>query len=125
MQVAGVVTPDTILRWYRRLIAQKYDGSPQRRRGRSMTLREVADLVGRMAGADPSVGLHADPRCAGQPRARGCPEHGETDPTGPWDRPGPRAESAHVLENVFARTLGRPRGCRLLYGRSSHAPRSP
>jgi len=24
MQVAGVVTPDTTLRWYRRLIAQKY-----------------------------------------------------------------------------------------------------
>ena len=29
MQVAGIVTPDTILRWYRRLIAQKYDGSPR------------------------------------------------------------------------------------------------
>ena len=27
MQVAGIVTPDTILRWYRRLIARKYDGS--------------------------------------------------------------------------------------------------
>ena len=26
MQVAGIVTPDTILRWYRRLIAQTYDG---------------------------------------------------------------------------------------------------
>ena len=49
MQVAGIVTPDTILRWYRRLIAQKYDGSPQRRRGRPMTLREIADLVVRMA----------------------------------------------------------------------------
>src|SRR6188474_2093817 len=36
MQVAGIVTPDTILRWYRRLIAQQYDGSPQRRRGRPM-----------------------------------------------------------------------------------------
>jgi hypothetical protein len=24
MQVAGIVTPDTILRWYQRLIAQKY-----------------------------------------------------------------------------------------------------
>ena len=24
MQVAGIVTPDTILRWYRRLIAQTY-----------------------------------------------------------------------------------------------------
>ena len=31
MQVAGIVTPDTILRWYRRLIAQTYDGSARRR----------------------------------------------------------------------------------------------
>ena len=31
-RVAGSVTPDTILRWYRRLIAQKYDGSARRRR---------------------------------------------------------------------------------------------
>ncbi len=28
--VAGIVTPDTILRWYRRLVAQKYDGSHTR-----------------------------------------------------------------------------------------------
>jgi len=26
---AGIVTPDTILRWYRRLVAAKYDGSRQ------------------------------------------------------------------------------------------------
>src|SRR5713226_3565915 len=25
--IAGIVTPDTILRWYRRLVAKKYDGS--------------------------------------------------------------------------------------------------
>ena len=30
--VAGIVTPDTILRWYRRLVAKKYDGSQTRRR---------------------------------------------------------------------------------------------
>ena len=30
--VAGIVTPDTILRWYRRLVAKKYDGSKVRRR---------------------------------------------------------------------------------------------
>ena len=29
--VAGIVTPDTILRWYRRLIANKFDGSNKRR----------------------------------------------------------------------------------------------
>ncbi len=30
-QVAGIVTPDTILRWYRKLVARKYDGSKKRR----------------------------------------------------------------------------------------------
>ena len=55
-QVAGIVTPDTILRWYRRLIAQKYDGSARRRRGRPMTPREVSDLVVRMAVENPQWG---------------------------------------------------------------------
>ncbi len=55
-QVAGIVTPDTILRWYRRLIAQKYDGSARRSRGRPMTPREVAELAVRMAGENPTWG---------------------------------------------------------------------
>ena len=55
-QVAGIVTPDTILRWYRRLIAQKYDGSTRRSRGRPMTPCEVADLVVRMAIDNPQWG---------------------------------------------------------------------
>ena len=55
-QVAGIVTPDTILRWYRRLIAQKYDGSARRSRGRPMTSRAVAELVVRMAGENPTWG---------------------------------------------------------------------
>jgi transposase InsO family protein len=55
-QVASIVTPDTILRWYRRLIANKYDGSARRRRGRPMTPRELAELVVRMAVENPSWG---------------------------------------------------------------------
>src|SRR5215472_13090222 len=35
--IAGIVTPDTILRWYRRLVAKKYDGSKARRPGRPST----------------------------------------------------------------------------------------
>ena len=35
--VAGIVTPDTILRWYRRLVATKYDGSTKRRTIRRFT----------------------------------------------------------------------------------------
>jgi len=29
-QLAGLVTPDTILRWYRELVAKKYDGTARR-----------------------------------------------------------------------------------------------
>src|SRR4030095_6309771 len=30
-EIATIATPDTLLRWYQRLIAQKFDGSKQRR----------------------------------------------------------------------------------------------
>ena len=56
MQVAGIVTPDTILRWYRRLIAQTYAGSARRGRGRPMTRRDVAALVVQMAVENPQWG---------------------------------------------------------------------
>jgi len=48
--VAGIVTPDTILRWYRRLVATKYNGSKKRKKpGRPPTPQEIADLVVKMA----------------------------------------------------------------------------
>ena len=50
------VTPDTILRWYRRLIARKYDGSARRRRGRPITPREVARPRGADGGRESTVG---------------------------------------------------------------------
>jgi transposase InsO family protein len=55
-QVAGIVTPDTILRWYRKLIAKKYDGSVRRGRGRPSTPCEIAELVVRMAVQNPKWG---------------------------------------------------------------------
>ncbi len=36
-EISLLVTPDTLLRWYRRLIAKKYDGSQARRAGRPKT----------------------------------------------------------------------------------------
>jgi putative transposase len=47
--VAAIVTPDTILRWYRRLVAKKYDGSKSRAGGRPRTKADVAELIVRMA----------------------------------------------------------------------------
>ena len=42
-----LVTPDTILRWYRNLIARKYDSSLSRRKkpGRPRTKRELVELI--------------------------------------------------------------------------------
>ena len=54
--VVGIVTPDTILRWYRRLVAQKYDGSKTRRAGRPSTKADIAALVVRMATENPTWG---------------------------------------------------------------------
>ena len=49
-QVACVAKPDTILAWYRRLVAQKFDGSKQRRApGRPPVEPEIEQLVVRMA----------------------------------------------------------------------------
>lgn len=54
--VATVVTPDTLLRWYRRLVAQKYDGSKRRKPGRPKTAVEIEQLVLTMARANPGWG---------------------------------------------------------------------
>jgi putative transposase len=49
-EIATIATPDTLLRWYHRLIAQKFDGSRHRRRlGRPRVLEEVEPLVIRFA----------------------------------------------------------------------------
>src|SRR5918995_2713524 len=47
-QVATIVTLDTILRWYRRLIAQKWTFT-SRRPGRPGIMREISALIVRMA----------------------------------------------------------------------------
>ena len=49
-ELATLVTPDTLLRWYQQLIAQKFDGSKQRRAlGRPRVAEEIEQLVIRMA----------------------------------------------------------------------------
>lgn len=48
-EVATIVTPETLLAWHRKLIAQKYDGSGKRGPGRPRTANELEALVVRMA----------------------------------------------------------------------------
>src|ERR1017187_8595069 len=56
-EVACVAKPDTILAWYRRLVAQKFDGSKHRQYpGRPPVSSEVEALVVRMAGENSGWG---------------------------------------------------------------------
>src|SRR3954471_14242804 len=48
-EVATIVTPETLLAWHRKLIAQKYDGSARRGPGRPRTVGEREALVVRLA----------------------------------------------------------------------------
>jgi hypothetical protein len=49
-EVATVARPDTILAWYRKLVARKFDGSKARRSpGRPRIKREIEQLIVRMA----------------------------------------------------------------------------
>src|SRR5213596_1260485 len=56
-EVATIVKPDTILGWHRKLVAQKCDGSPQRKApGRPMIDPELEALIIRMAQENRSWG---------------------------------------------------------------------
>jgi len=56
-EIGTLFTPDTILRWHRQLVAQKWDYSKRRRSpGRPRTRQEVVDLVIQMAKENPSWG---------------------------------------------------------------------
>ncbi len=48
-EVATIVTPETLLAWHRKLIAQKYDGSGKRGPGRPRSAGEIEALVVRLA----------------------------------------------------------------------------
>src|SRR5947209_2165752 len=48
-EVATIVTPETLLAWHRKLIANKYDGSARRMPGRPPTRAEISSLFIRMA----------------------------------------------------------------------------
>lgn len=55
-EIAGLVTPDTLLRWYKKLIAQKYDGSQHRSPGRPRAPETIRELVVRIARENPGWG---------------------------------------------------------------------
>ena len=59
-EVAGIVTPETLLAWHQRLIARKWDYSERRKQpGRPRVMAEISKLVVGMAKSNRGGGIHA------------------------------------------------------------------
>ncbi|MFC1764565.1 integrase core domain-containing protein [Planctomycetota bacterium] len=57
--ISCIFSPDTILLWHRKLVAQKYDGSKHRRKpGRPPIERSVEDMIVQIASENPSWGYY-------------------------------------------------------------------
>jgi putative transposase len=56
LKLNTLVTPDTLMCWHRRLVAQKWDFSKRRGPGRPGIMREISYLIVRMAQENPRWG---------------------------------------------------------------------
>ena len=65
-ELRTLVTPDTLLRWYREMVACKWDYSHRRGPGRPRVMQTIVNLVLRMALENRSWGVHTDPGSNGQ-----------------------------------------------------------
>ena len=122
-EVASTAQPDTILGWYRKLIANKFDGSRFRRRvGRPKVDEEVERLVLRMAKENPSWGYdRIVGALANRPSAVGS--DGGQPSSSPWPFSCSEAQARRFMERLYPLTPGRFGGNGLLHGGSPDAQR--
>src|ERR1700730_1223432 len=56
LELDTIVSPDTLLRWHRRLVAQKWNFVERRSPGRPGIMRRISELIVRMAEENAPVG---------------------------------------------------------------------
>src|SRR5438132_8375952 len=56
LKLDTTVSPDTLLRWHRRLVAQEWNFAERRGAGRPAIMRHISDLIVRMARDNPAWG---------------------------------------------------------------------
>ena len=120
-QVARIAKPDTILGWYRKLVAAKFDGSKQRR----PTAHQFKDR-----GSDCSVGarklrlgLRSNCGSVGQPGAPGVRSDRGQRSAPPRDRASAGEEQNDHLEGVHSPAYGCASWHGLLHGRGADLAR--
>ena len=114
--VSGIVTPDTILRLYRRLVAQKYDGSHTRRPGRPSTKPDIAGWWNAQANENPTWGCSSSIIVRPRSSAARVFAHDGGGVTASLERDKPAVEArsigprehAHLVSNCTALNVSAP-----------------
>ena len=106
-KVALVAKPETILGWFRKLVAQKFDGSKYRSYpGRPRIDSAVEALIVRMARENSGWGYDRIAGALGQSRPRDFRPDGRERSASAWDRSGPETEPGDGLEGLHRLTDG-------------------
>jgi hypothetical protein len=102
-QVASVAKPATILAWYRKLIAHKFDSSQYRSYpGRPRIEPKLEALIVQMAKANSVWGVRSHCGRAGQSRLQNLRSERRECSEAPQDCAGAEAEPNHDLEGIYS-----------------------
>jgi hypothetical protein len=112
-EVACIAKPDTILAWYRRLIACKFDGSI---RGAHASIVQSKSSSSAWPRRTP-FGLQADRRRIGQPRSSHLRSDDRKHSEAARHRPGAETQPKHELEGLHFGAHGGPGWHGFLHGR--------
>ena len=118
-----IVSPDTLLRWHRRLIAMKWTFL-RRGPGRPRVMRTIQELVVRMASENPRWGYTRIQGRAFQPWAQGRPRNDREHPEARRNRACTDAGHAYALVGVSQGALAKSRRRRLPHRRGLEATRT-
>jgi putative transposase len=103
--IARVAKPDTILDWYRRLVAQKFDGARRRvHPGRPRVSSEIEALVVRLARENRQWEIRSHRRGAGQPGPSGLRLNRGQHPAPAQPRSGTPGRSRTTIWKEFIRS---------------------
>src|SRR5262249_45545375 len=115
-EIARVARPDTLLVWYRRLVAQKFDGSQRRAYpGRPRVSPEVRGARGPFRAREPRLGIRPDCGRARQSGPCYLGSNGRQHPAPAQHRSSARAKSHDDVEGVHPVAPGRDGWRRLLH----------
>jgi hypothetical protein len=105
-ELETLVTPDTLLRWYRELVASKWNYSHRRGPGRPRVMKAIVDLILRMALDNPSWGYTRIRGALAKSGASGGTRHYRQHPQRERHRASTRAGRAHAMVDLSEGSLG-------------------